>query len=192
MYWFNKAFSAYGRETAKGDPMSGNSEKKTNRTAQLGLLLAVAVMLGYVEAIVPISAGIPGVKAGLANCAVLFVLYRYGAKEAAAISLLRTVIIAGLFTNVSMLLYSLAGAMCSIAVMKIAKKGPFSVYGVSMAGGVTHNLAQVIVAFCVLGGIQTGNWWFTVYLPVLMVCGMLAGAVNAMIAGTILERVKTY
>lgn len=163
---------------------------KIKQLTELGLLLAVAVLLGYVEAVVPISAGIPGVKLGLANCAVLFVMYRYGAKEAVVVSVLRTVIIAALFSNPAMLFYSLAGALCSIAVMAAIRKGPFSVYGVSSAGGVAHNLAQVCVAFIISGSLSAWNWWFTVYLPILMVCGLLAGAVNALLAGIILRRVK--
>ena len=157
----------------------------------MGLLLAAAVLLGYVEAIIPLSVGIPGIKLGLANCAVLFVLYRYGFGEAMMISLLRTVILAVLFTNLSILLYSFAGALCSIIIMMRLRTGPFSVYGVSMAGGAAHNLAQVLIAFAITGSLQAWRWWFTIYLPVLIVCGMLAGGVNAMLTGSLLRRLKT-
>ncbi len=167
-------------------------ELKNNHTiAELGLLLAVAVILGYVETVIPVSIGIPGVKLGLANCAVLFVMVRYGAKEAALVSILRTVIIAALFTNLSMLLYSLAGAICSIVVMTIVCKGPFSLYGVSIAGGVAHNIAQLFVAFAVLGASHAGVWWVTNYLPILLVCGLSAGCINALIAGNVLKKVPS-
>ena len=181
------------------------SKGKVRRQAELGLLLAVAVIMGYVEALVPVSAGVPGVKLGLANCAVLFVLYRYGAKAAMAVSILRTVVIAALFGSFAMLLYSLCGALCSIMVMAVMRrkwrgkigekeghadrKEPFfSIYGVSAAGGVMHNIAQLAVAFAVLGTGQAWKWWICVYLPLLMVCGLAAGLVNALIAGALLGR----
>ena len=171
--------------------MQGSYDFSNNRIANLALLLTVAVILGYVESVIPLSAGVPGIKLGLANCAILFVLYRYGAGEAVLVSLLRTAIIALLFTNLSMLLYSLAGAICSILVMSILKQRKlFSIYGTSMAGGVVHNMAQMLVALLLLRAPGGYEWWFTSYLPLLMICGLPAGMINAFFAGAILQRMK--
>ena len=90
--------------------------KKTKRLVLLAMLTAVAMILSYVESLLP-SVGIPGVKMGLANIAVIFALFRFGWKEAAALSLVRVVLVSLLFGSVGAMLYSLAGAVLSLAVM---------------------------------------------------------------------------
>lgn len=173
--------------------------------AGLGLMLALAVILGYVEAILPFSVGIPGIKLGLANCAILFILYRYGFKEALLISVLRTVIIAFLFTDLAALLYSISGAVVSLIMMRLllgsgrkihkndpaGTKGGFSIYGISAAGGVSHNVAQMTAAFFILGTSQVLGTWLTLYLPILLISGLVAGLFNALIADLLLGRIKT-
>ena len=109
--------------------------KKTKRLVQLAMLTAVAMILSYVESLLP-SVGIPGVKMGLANIAVIFALFRFGWKEAAALSLVRVVLVSLLFGSVGAMLYSLAGAVLSLAVMALLRRiDRFSTVGISVAGG---------------------------------------------------------
>ena len=95
--------------------------KKTKRLVLLSMLTAVAMILSYVESLLP-SVGIPGVKMGLANIAVIFALFRFGWKEAAALSLVRVVLVSLLFGSVGAMLYSLAGAVLSLAVMALLRR----------------------------------------------------------------------
>ena len=137
------------------------------KTAYLGLFAAVAIIFGYVESLVPVFTGIPGIKLGLANLAVLFILDRYSFKEAALVSVVRILVIGFLFS----ILYSLAGAALSLTVMELLKKhSGFSLIGISVAGGVTHNIGQLIVAMIVVS-----NTSLMVYAPALLVAGVLAG-----------------
>ena len=121
------------------------------KTAYLGLFAAVAIIFGYVESLVPVFTGIPGIKLGLANLAVLFILDRYSFKEAALVSVVRILVIGFMFGNLFSILYSLAGAALSLTVMDLLKKhSGFSLIGISVAGGVTHNIGQLIVAMIVV------------------------------------------
>ena len=141
------------------------------KTAYLGLFAAVAIIFGYVESLVPVFTGIPGIKLGLANLAVLFILDRYSFKEAALVSVVRILVIGFMFGNLFSILYSLAGAALSLTVMDLLKKhSGFSLIGISVAGGVTHNIGQLIVAMIVVS-----NTSLMVYAPALLVSGVLAG-----------------
>ena len=113
------------------------------KTAYLGLFAATAIILGYVESLLPVFVGIPGIKLGLANLAVLFLLQKYTWKEAAAVSVVRIFVIGFLFGNLFSILYSLAGACLSLTVMNIfLKRTAFSLSGISVAGGVAHNIGH--------------------------------------------------
>ena len=138
------------------------------KTAYLGLFAAVAIIFGYVESLVPVFTGIPGIKLGLANLAVLFILDRYSFKEAALVSVVRILVIGFMFGNLFSILYSLAGAALSLDLLK--KHSGFSLIGISVAGGVTHNIGQLIVAMIVVS-----NTSLMVYAPALLVAGVLAG-----------------
>lgn len=119
----------------------------------------------------PVFTGIPGIKLGLANLAVLFILDRYSVKEAALVSVVRILVIGFMFGNLFSILYSLAGAALSLTVMDLLKKhSGFSLIGISVAGGVTHNIGQLIVAMIVVS-----NTSLMVYAPALLVAGVLAG-----------------
>ena len=146
--------------------------ERTKKITFLGLFATVALILSYVEAMLPpIYAAVPGIKVGLPNVVVLFLLYRYGVKEAAAVSLVRLALATLLFGNVTMLWYSLAGAVLSLTVMVIAKRlRVFSTVGVSVLGGVFHNLGQVLVAMLLLETAEIGYYMF-----VLAFSGILAG-----------------
>lgn len=158
---------------------------RTKKVAIYGLCIALALVLSYVEALVPLSVSVPGVKLGLANIAVIFALYKMSLRDACVISLLRAVLVAMLFGNAFSLVYSLAGAVLSLAVMALLRKtGVFSVTGVSVAGGVAHNVGQIIVAVFVL---ETGKLVY--YLPVLCVSGVAAGVCIGLASALIIKRV---
>ena len=124
----------------------------SRRLARYALLTALAMALSWLESLVPLAGVVPpGVKLGLTNLVVIFALYRMGLRDAAAISLVRVVLVAFTFGNSYSFAYSLAGAALSLAVMVLLKRsGKFSLLGVSVAGGVSHNIAQVLVAMAVM------------------------------------------
>lgn len=158
----------------------------TRRIARYALLTALAMVLSWLEAMVPVSAAVPGVKLGLTNLVVIFALYRMGARDAAAISLVRVALAAMTFGNAYSFAYSLAGAALSLAVMAGLKRtGRFSILGVSIAGGVCHNLAQILVAMAVLGSGRIA--W---YLPALLVSGTLAGTAVGAVGGILTKRIS--
>lgn len=159
--------------------------KKTEKTAQLGLLTALALIAGYIELLIPMPVGIPGVKPGLANLVVVWALYALGPYEALAVNGMRILLSGFLFGNLSMILYSLAGAAMSFVCMYLAKKsGAFTILGVSIVGGVTHNMGQLLVAMAVL---ETKSLIY--YGPVLLAAGLVTGAVIGILAGEVEKRV---
>ena len=150
-------------------------------------LKALALIFSYVEFLIPISLGIPGVKLGLANIVVLLSVYTLGPKYGLFINLARIALSALLFGNVFSALYALAGGLVSLAVMRLAKKaGVFSVIGVSMAGGVFHNLGQLAVAALAM---ETAGILY--YFPVLLLAGMITGILTGFIATLVLRALKT-
>ena len=158
--------------------------KETKRLVLLAMLTAVAMILSYVESLLP-SVGIPGVKMGLANIAVIFALFRFGWKEAAALSLVRVVLVSLLFGSVGAMLYSLAGAVLSLAVMALLRRiDRFSTVGVSVAGGVAHNAGQILMAMLIL---QTKQLFS--YLPVLAVSGIAGGVLTGLAAALLIRRI---
>jgi heptaprenyl diphosphate synthase len=157
---------------------------KASKVAQYGLLTALALVLSYLESLVP-PLWVPGVKLGLPNLAVVFALYRLGFKDACAISLVRVVLVALLFGNGAALAYSIAGAALSLALMGLLKRtGKFSSVGVSVAGGVAHNAGQILVAMALL---ETSRLAW--YLPVLWISGMIAGVLVGIVSGVLVKRV---
>ena len=161
--------------------------KKTKRLVLLAMLTAVAMILSYVESLLP-SVGIPGVKMGLANIAVIFALFRFGWKEAAALSLVRVVLVSLLFGSVGAMLYSLAGAVLSLAVMALLRRiDRFSTVGISVAGGVAHNAGQILMAMLILQTKQLLG-----YLPVLAVSGIAGGVLTGLAAALLIRRIPEY
>lgn len=161
------------------------TDLKTKKLTTMALLTAVAMILSYVEAMLP-SLGIPGVKMGLANIAVVFALYKLGWREAVVISMIRVVLMALLFTGVAAMLYSLAGAAVSLLLMGLLKKtGLFSPVGISVAGGVGHNAGQVLMAMWML---ETGELIW--YLPVLALSGVISGILIGFTGGLLVNRIK--
>ena len=161
--------------------------KKTKRLVRLAMLTAVAMILSYVESLLP-SVGIPGVKMGLANIAVIFALFRFGWKEAAALSLVRVVLVSLLFGSVGAMLYSLAGAVLSLAVMALlCRIDRFSTVGISVAGGVAHNAGQILMAMLILQTKQLLG-----YLPVLAVSGIAGGVLTGLAAALLIRRIPEF
>lgn len=163
------------------------SNSKTGNIARFGLITAAAMVLSYIESLVPMSFAVPGVKLGLANIAVVFALYKLGAKNACLVSLLRALLVAMTFGNMFSLWYSLGGAALSLAVMiPLRHLKFFSSVGVSVSGAVAHNLGQLIVAAIVL---ETGSIMY--YFVPLLVSASVSGVLVGIAAGELVRRVKT-
>lgn len=158
--------------------------QNTKRLAGMGLLTALALIAGYVELLIPIPIGIPGVKLGLANLVIVWALYALSPVEALAVNGTRILLSGFLFGNLSMLLYSLAGAALSFVCMLAAKKsGAFSIVGVSIVGGVTHNVGQLLVAMAVLESVN-----LIYYGPVLLIAGVITGLLIGIVTGEVEKR----
>lgn len=145
-------------------------------------MAAVAMMLSYIEALIPpVYSAVPGIKLGLANIAVIFALYSVDPKSAALISLARVALSALLFGSVMSFIYSFSGAVLSLAVMILLKKSAlFSAVGVSVAGAVMHNVGQVLCAVIILGTAEIG--YYLIFLSVsAVVSGVLVGLVSALL-----------
>ena len=164
-------------------------KNKTKRVAFLGVLTSVALVLSYIEAILPpIWAAIPGIKMGFPNIVIIFLLYRFGVKEAAIVSVIRLFIVALLFGNVMTLAYSFAGAALSLLLMALCKKtDKLSVVGTSIVGGVAHNLGQILVAIVLFDTVQIGY-----YMAVLAVTGTIAGVFIGLAGALLLRRLEKY
>ena len=146
---------------------------ETRKIARMGLLTALALILSYVESLIPAFVAVPGVKMGLANIVVVFALYTLGPGEAAIVSIIRVLLSSLLFGSILSLSYSAAGAVISLLSMIILMKTKiFGVTSVSVTGGVFHNLGQILVACLVL---ETDVLLY--YLPVLILSGTITGAV---------------
>lgn len=159
-----------------------------NRVAYFGVFTALALIFSYVETLIPLPVGIPGVKLGLANLLIVILLYKEGAKEALLLSVVRIVLSGFLFGNLFSIFYSLAGGLVSFLVMVLLKKnGSFSVMGVSIAGGVSHNIGQLFVAMAV---VQT--YRAEAYLPVLLAAGALTGLLVGTGANEMLKRLRGF
>lgn len=148
------------------------------KTIFMGLFLAYALILSYVESLIPFGFGIPGMKLGLPNLAILLCLYYYGAMEGFTINMLRIILAGFLFGNLYTILYSIAGGVLSFMVMYIMKHNKrFGLKGISVAGGVTHNIGQILVAVFI---VKTAGVFF--YLPFLILAGTLTGFAIGFIA----------
>ena len=154
--------------------------------AYYGLLIALAFVFSYIESLIPFSVGIPGVKLGLGNLVSVITLYTLGWQAAAAVSLVRVILTGFTFGSMSMMMYGLAGAALSLLVMILSRHFDlFDITGVSIAGGVAHNIGQIAVAAMVL---ESSAIFY--YLPVLLLSGSIAGAVIGFLGGLIVKRLQ--
>lgn len=160
--------------------------KSTKKLTTLAVTVAVAMILSFVESRIPPIVPIPGVKIGLANIAVIFALYKMGWREAIAVSLVRVALVALLFGSVVSLAYSFAGAVLSLSLMIILKKlRLFTEIAVSVVGGITHNIGQILVAFLLL---ETSVVFY--YLPFLLISGVIAGIGVGAASALLVKRIK--
>ena len=159
---------------------------KTKKLATLAVVIATAMILSFVESRIPALVAIPGVKIGLANIAVIFTLYKLGAREAVTVSLIRVVLVSLLFGSLVSMLYGICGAALSLAVMLLLKTlTPLRTVTVSVVGGVMHNVGQITVA-CIL--METNV--IVYYLPFLLLSGIIAGIAVGVAASLLINRIK--
>lgn len=164
------------------DRVSG--QRFLKRVPYLGMALALALICSYVEALIPLPIGIPGVKLGLTNIVVVIVLYLGDVRDGACVSIARVLLAGFFFGSLYSILYSLAGAILSLLVMAGLKRtGQLHLISVSAAGGVAHNVGQFLVAALVVE-----NYRILYYLPVLFLVGMLTGVLIGIVACAVLRR----
>lgn len=155
-----------------------------NRIAYFGVFTALALIFSYVETLIPVSFGIQGAKLGLANLIIVIALYKMRLKEVYLLSVTRILLSGFLFGNYFSILYSLAGGLLSLTAMAILKKREgYTVIGISAAGGVFHNVGQLLVAMAVVESFAISG-----YLPVLLIAGLLTGLLIGMLSGQMLKR----
>ena len=156
------------------------------KTAYLGLLCAAAMILGYVESLFPVFIGVPGMKLGLPNLAIVMILYLYSWKEALAVSVVRVFGIGFLFGNFFSIAFRLAGCIFSLLCMEFARRVlKLSCTGVSMVGGVSHNAAQVVVAIFVVENVRVGY-----YFSILAITGLITGVLIGILSSEMIKRMK--
>ena len=159
---------------------------KTKKIATYGVMAALAMILSYVEMQLPAFVAIPGVKLGLTNIVVLVALYKMGYKSALFINIVRIIAVSLLFGTFMSFAFSFTGGMLSTLVMILLKKSDkFSAVGVSVAGGITHNIGQILAAMLLLN--TKAIIW---YLPVLWLSGILSGLLIGLIGALIVKRIK--
>lgn len=156
------------------------------RVARMGVFVALAMIFSYIEALIPINLGVPGIKLGLANIVIVIGLYLFLAKDTFLISLVRIILSNLLFGNGLSLIYSLAGGILSFLVMVMLKRtSHFTVIGVSVAGGVFHNVGQIFVAFLILQ-----NMSIIGYLPFLMIAGIITGTLMGFLSLQVIRTIE--
>lgn len=156
------------------------------KTAYLGMLCAAAMILGYVESLFPVFVGVPGMKLGLPNLVIVMVLYLYSWKEALTVSVVRILVIGFLFGNAFSIAFSMAGGIFSLLCMELSRKYlKLSSVGVSMAGGVTHNAAQILVAVIIVENVRVGY-----YFSILAVTGLVTGVLIGLLGSELVRRMR--
>ncbi len=161
-------------------------KNKSKTVAFAGICVALALILAYIEVLLPpLFSAVPGIKMGLPNIIIVFLLYRRGPVLAGVVSLLRILLVSMLFGNAMALAYSLAGGVLSLVIMVILRRlNILSPVGVSVAGGVTHNIGQIIMAVLLLDTVQLGY-----YLAVLAVTGTVAGIMIGLCGSLLVKRI---
>ena len=165
-----------------------NLNNAGSRVAYCGVMVAAAMILSYVESLIPVPIPIPGIKLGLANLVTIVTFCSVGKGEAWLISLLRICLSALLFGNLYSWIFSMAGGICSLLFMTLAVSwNRFSVTGVSIVGGVMHNIGQTVAAACLLNAAMIMG-----YIPVLIAAGIVCGAVIGLLGHIIIGRIGTH
>ena len=165
--------------------MAKNNVKKL---CIIAISVSLSMVLSFLESLIPPLVAVPGVKVGIANTVSLFVLCSLGAPSALLVSLVRVSLSSLLFGSFVSFIYSLFGALLSLAVMTLFKKlGVFSMVGISVIGGVFHNIGQITAAILVMKSAA-----IIVYLPPLLISGVVAGVIVGILSGLVLQKIKPY
>ena len=175
--------------------MDLHSKQLWRKTAFMGVFLALAMICSYIEMLIPFDFGIPGVKLGLTNIVVVLMLYSIGTKEAFCVSVIRIFIVGILFGNLIGILYSLGGGILSFLVMALLKKGNhLGCISVSVAGGIAHNIGQILIAALVvaeeLWHCAKSSHYVLYYFPVLLIAGLLTGFLIGLLAQELIVRLR--
>ncbi len=165
--------------------MRRNNRFNVQRTALCGLLTAMMLVLGFIESMIPVAAGVPGIKLGLSNGVLIFALYMLDAPTAFVLMIVKVVLSGLMFGGVSAMLYAMAGGVLSMLTMILLKRFHFHMVVISMFGAVMHNVGQVVMAMLVL---QTPKLMY--YLAILMLVGLFMGAVTGIAAKATISHIK--
>jgi len=166
--------------------LDDKNKKKVKNITMCGVLTTLAMIFGYIDSLISMPVPVPGIKLGISNIAVITVLYVVGIKEAVFVNILRIVLTSILFGNFTSFIFSISGGILSILIMIILKKiDIFSTVGVSVSGGVMHNIGQIIAAIIVMGSPA-----ILYYLPILLITGVITGVIIGIAAAMVIERVK--
>jgi len=157
----------------------------SKKIALFSIYLSLSFIFSYLEALLPISIGVPGIKLGLSNILILIALYQFNLRSTIFLSIIKNVLVSITFGSLSMLLYSLSGGFLSILAMWIGKKLSFSIIGVSVLGAVFHNIGQLLVALLVIQTLQ-----LVYYFSVLLITGVIAGILIGYLSKECLRRIK--
>lgn len=165
-----------------------NTNKKAKTVAEYGVLIALAMVLSFVEMLIPNPIPVPGVKLGLANLVTIVGLYLIGIPGTVAVTVLRIVLVGLTFSNPFTMIYGLSGSLLSLLIMAVARKREwFSQIGISVLGGIAHNIGQLSFAALI---VHTAGVFY--YLPALLIAGTAAGAVIGLLGGIITERLQKF
>lgn len=156
--------------------------KQTQKVSFLSMCVAIALILGYLESLIPFFSSIPGIKLGLPNLVIVWILYTYSFKDALLVNIVRVTLNAILFGNIYSFIFSLTGGCLSLCMMYLFHKLNFHIYSVSMMGGIFHNIGQMLMA------ILLTSTQMIYYLPVLLVTGMICGTLNGIISDKLIPR----
>ena len=165
--------------------MRRNNRFNVQRTALCGLLTAMMLVLGFIESLIPVAAGVPGIKLGLSNGVLIFALYMLDAPTAFVLMIVKVVLSGLMFGGVSAMMYAMAGGVMSMLTMMLLKKFHFHLVIISMFGAVMHNVGQVLMAMLIL---QTPKLMY--YMAILMFVGLATGAVTGVAANATIKHIK--
>lgn len=158
--------------------------KQIKKISILGLFIALSMILSFIESQIPSFIPVPGVKLGLPNIAIIFLLYKFGWKEATVVNILRILLVSWTFGSAYSLLYSMVGGILSLIIMILMKHTKlFSCVTVSVLGGIFHNIGQIVVA-CII----TSTKELISYLPALVITGTIAGIIIGIIGSLIIKK----
>ena len=158
---------------------------KSAKITYIAVLSALAVVFGYIESLFPLPIAIPGIKLGISNIVILFALMKMNKSDAFFILIIKVLVCSLLFSGINSLFYSFSGGIMSFLAMILALKLGLSIIGASMAGGVFHNLGQILMASVILGSFSAFY-----YLPVLLLSGLIVGGIVGLLCKTVISRLK--